>query len=155
MSSSASSSLTPEAIPTKPFGINMMIRNTKFKPGVSGNPGAKWKPGQSGNPTGKSKQRAHFEDAFKEALITEVSPGEAAKLLWEAARSKEAWAIQEVCRRFSPVTESLHMTHEVEDDRFDLSRPTVEEIQQFEAYIERATAQPDSVERGEGPTQPV
>ena len=96
-----------------------MTRNTRFKSGVSGNPGAKWKPGQSGNPAGKSQQRTRFEDAFNEALITEGSPEEAAKLLWESARGKEPWAIQEVCRRFSPVTESLHMTHEVENDRFD------------------------------------
>ena len=132
-----------------------MTPNSRFKSGVCGNPGAKWKPGQSGNPAGKSQQRTRFEDAFNEALITEGSPEEAAKLLWESARGKEPWAIQEVCRRFSPVTESLHMTHEVENDRFDLSRFTIDEIQQFEAYIERATAQPPSVERGAGPAQPV
>jgi len=132
-----------------------MTRNTRFKSGVSGNPAAKWKPGQSGNPAGKSKRRTLFDEAFNEALITEGSPQEAAKLLWESARGKEPWAIQEVCRRFSPVTESLHMTHEVENDRFDLSRLTIEEIQQFESYIERASAQPPPIERGEGPAQPA
>jgi hypothetical protein len=105
----------------------MMRKNTRFKSGVSGNAAAKWKPGQSGNPAGKSKRRTLFEDAFNEALITEGSPEEAAKLLWESARAKEPWAIQEVCRRFSPVTESLHLTHEVENERFDLSRLTIEE----------------------------
>ena len=43
-----------------------------------------------------------FEEAFKEAFTTEGSPEEAAKLLWEAARGKEPWAIQELCRRFAP-----------------------------------------------------
>ena len=123
-----------------------MTRNTRFKSGVSGNPAAKWKPGQSGTPAGKSKRRTLFEDAFNEALITEGSPEEAAKLLWEAARAKQPWASQEVSRRFSPVTESLQRTHEVENDAFDLSRLTIEEIQQLETYIERATAQPPSVE---------
>jgi hypothetical protein len=132
-----------------------MTRNNKFKPGVSGNPAAKWKPGQSGNPAGKSKRRTLFDEAFNEALITEGSPQEAAKLLWESARAKEPWAIQEVCRRFSPVTESLHMTHEVESDKFDLSRLTAEEIQQFEAYMERASAQPPPIESREGPAQPI
>jgi hypothetical protein len=37
-----------------------------------------------------------FEEAFNEALIAEGSPEEAAKLLWEVARGKEPWAIQEV-----------------------------------------------------------
>src|SRR6476646_9370598 len=128
-----------------------MTRDTRFKPGVSGNETAKWKAGQSGNAAGKSKRRAQFEDAFNEALITEGNPEEAAKLLWEAARSKEPWAIQELCRRFAPVTESLHMTHEVQNERFDLSRLTTEEILQFETYIERATAQPPSAEGREGP----
>ena len=127
-----------------------MTRNTRFKSGVSGNPGAQWKPGQSGNPAGKSKQRTRFEDAFNEALITEGNPEEAAKLLWEAARSKEPWAIQELCRRFSPVTESLHMTHEVQNERFDLSRLTTEEIQQFETFT-NGPRPASSVEGREGP----
>src|ERR1039458_5508009 len=75
-----------------------MKRDTKFKPGVSGNETARWGPGQSGNPAGKSKGRARFEEAFNEALITQGSAEEAAQLLWQAARGKEPWAIQEVCR---------------------------------------------------------
>ena len=66
-----------------------MKRDTKFKPGVSGNETAKWGPGQSGNPAGKSKGRARFEEAFNEALITQGSAEEAAQLLWQAARGKE------------------------------------------------------------------
>ena len=63
-----------------------MKRDTKFKPGVSGNETARWGPGQSGNPAGKSKGRARFEEAFNEALITQGSAEEAAQLLWQAAR---------------------------------------------------------------------
>jgi hypothetical protein len=46
------------------------------------------------------RPRFQHEEAFNEALTTEGSPEEAAKLLWEAARGKEPWAIQELCRRF-------------------------------------------------------
>ena len=74
--------------------INQMKSNGKFRPGVSGNPAARWKPGQSGNPAGKSRRRNEFEEAFNEALLTGGGPEEAAKLLWEAARGKEPWAIQ-------------------------------------------------------------
>ena len=115
----------------------------------------KWKPGQSGNPAGKSKRRALFEDAFNEALITQGSPAEAAQLLWEAARAKEPWAIQELCRRFAPQTQSLHLIHEKDDDKFDYSRLTDEQLQQLDALLEQAGAQPDSPERGESTPQPV
>jgi len=72
-----------------------MMRITKYRPGVSGNPAAKWKPGQSGNPVGKSKLRQQFEETFNEALITLGSPEEAADLLWDSVRKREPWAIQE------------------------------------------------------------
>ena len=72
-----------------------MKRTTRFKPGVSGNEVAKWKPGQSGNPSGKSKLRLQFEENFNQALVTQGSPEEAAQLLWEAARKREAWAIHQ------------------------------------------------------------
>ena len=110
-----------------------MKRDTRFQPGVSGNETAKWKPGQSGNRTGKSKRRAQFEETFNEALITEGSPQEAAKLLWESARSKEPWAIQELCRRFAPPTQSLQLIHEVENGTVDYSKLTDEQIKQLEA----------------------
>jgi len=75
-----------------------MKRRNQFEPGKSGNPGTAFKPGNehrwpsgvSGNPSGKSKGRGRFEETFNEALITEGSPEEAAKLLWEAARAKGA-----------------------------------------------------------------
>src|SRR5215472_12076858 len=92
-----------------------MKKNHKFQPGQSGNPATQFKPGNphrwtsgvSGNPAGSSKYRTRFEEAFNEALITEGSPQEAAKLLWEAARAKEPWAIQALCQRFSPQMQSL------------------------------------------------
>jgi hypothetical protein len=126
-----------------------MKRDTRFKPGVSGNEVAKWKTGQSGNPAGKSKGRAQFEEAFNEALITEGSAEEAAQLLWEAARGKEPWAIQELCRRFAPQTQSLQLIHEVEHG-FDYSKLTDEQIQGILAIIEQVAAQPVSLEGGEG-----
>ena len=133
----------------------MTMRNTRFKKGVSGNEAAKWKQGQSGNPAGKSKQRAQFEDAFNEALITQGGPEEAARLLWEAARSKEPWAIQELCRRFAPQTQSLQLLHEVHDDKFDYSKLTDEQLQQLDAILEKADAQPLSRECGESATKPT
>ncbi len=127
----------------------MTKRDTRFKPGISGNEVAKWRPGQSGNPAGKSKRRTQFEEAFNEALITEGSPEEAAELLWEAARSKEPWAIQELCRRFAPQTQSLHLIHEVDDDKFDYSKLTDDQIQQLDAILEQAGAQPQALEGGD------
>jgi hypothetical protein len=128
---------------------------TQFKLGVSGNDAAKWKPGQSGNPTGTSKRRVQFEDAFNEALLTEGGPEEAAKLLWEAARGKEAWAIQELCRRFAPQTQSLQLLHEVHDDKLDYSRLSDEQLLQLEAILDKAGAQPVSLECGEGAPKPA
>jgi hypothetical protein len=128
----------------------MTKRDTRFKPGITGNEVAKWKPGQSGNPAGKSKQRTQFEEAFNEALITHGSAEEAAQLLWQAARSKEAWAIQELCRRFAPQTQSLHLIHEVDNDKFDYSKLTDDQIQQLDAILEQAGAQPLPLADGEG-----
>ena len=128
-----------------------MKQDTRFKPGVSGNETVKWKAGQSGNPAGKSKRRAQFEETFNEALITEGSPEEAAKLLWEAARSREPWAIQELCRRFAPQTQSLRFIQEVEDERFDYSKLTDEQMQQLETIIEQAGVQSLSADDGKGP----
>jgi Family of unknown function (DUF5681) len=131
--------------------MEAMQRNTRFKPGISGNETAKWKPGQSGNPAGKSKRRAQFEEAFNEALITQGSPEEAVKLLWETARKGEPWAIQELCRRFAPQTESLRMIHEVNDETIDYSKLTDEQLHQLEALLDQACVRPTSVEGREGP----
>jgi len=132
-----------------------MKRNTRFKPGVSGNETAKWKPGQSGNPAGKSKWRVQFEEAFNEALITQGGPEEAAELLWKAARAGEPWAIQELCRRFAPQTESLRMIHEVNDETIDYSKLSDEQLHQLEAILAQSGRQSGPIACGEGPTQPV
>ena len=134
---------------------NMRKQDTRFKIGASGSEAAKWKPGQSGNPAGTSKRRVQFEEAFNEALLTEGGPEEAAKLLWEAARGKEAWAIPELCRRFAPQMQSLQVLHEVHDDKFDYSKLTDEQLQQLDAILEKAGAQPLSLECGESATKPA
>ena len=128
----------------------MTKRSTRFQRGISGNEAAKWKPGQSGNLAGKSKQRVQFEEAFNEALITQGGPEEAARLLWEAARSKEPWAIQELCRRFAPQTQSLHLIHEADNDRLEYSKFTDDQLQQLQSICEQAGAQPLSLAEGEG-----
>jgi hypothetical protein len=127
-----------------------MNRDTRFKQGISGNAAAKWRPGHSGNPAGKSRRRTQFEDAFNDALITEGSPEEAAKLLWEAARNKEPWALQEVCRRFAPETQSLQVIQEVEDATVDYTKLTNEQLQQLESILEQANVQSVRVEEGKG-----
>ena len=133
-----------------------MKRNgTKFKPGVSGNPAAKWRPGQSGNPSGKSKLRLEFEDSFNDALITQGSPEEAARLLWEAAREREPWAIQELCRRFAPEQHSLRLVHEVDDDEIDYTKFTDQQIQELEALLARAKVNPVAITGGKGEQKPV
>src|SRR5260370_1164862 len=120
----------------------MRKRDTRFKPGISGNETAKWKPGQSGNPAGVSRLRADFELAFTEALITAGNAEEAAQLLWAAARSKEPWAIQELCRRFAPETRSLRLVREVNHDGIDYSKLTDQQIEQLDAILEQASLQP-------------
>ena len=53
-------------------------------------------------------------------------------MLWASARAKEPWAIQELCRRFAPPTQSLHLIHEIEDDKFDYSKLTDDQLQQLQ-----------------------
>jgi len=132
-----------------------MNKSTRFRPGVSGNQATKWRPGQSGNSAGKSKYRAQFEEAFNEALLSQGGPEEAAQLLWQAARAKEAWAIQELCRRFAPQTQSLQLIHEENHDQLDYSQLSNEQLQQLDAIFQQATAQPLLPGQGEGPPQPV
>ncbi len=136
-----------------------MAKDNKFKPGVSGCPekqfktgnAYRWPRGVSGNPAGLPQTRLNFERAFNTALLGEGSPEEAAKLLWEAARKGEAWAIQNLCQRFAPQTQSLHLVHEVNNDAFDYSKLTDEQLKQLDAIMEQAGAQPLSPAEGEGP----
>ena len=117
-----------------------------FKPGNA----HRWTPGVSGNPSGQSKYRTQFETAFNEALITQGSPQEAAQLLWEAARAKEPWAIQNICQRFAPQTQSLKLTHEVNDDGIDYSKFSNEQIEQLDRILEQASIEPPASEGGDG-----
>ena len=128
-----------------------MIKDTKFRPGTSGCPEKqfragnrhRWPSGVSGNPAGVSRARLNFERQFHEALVNEGSVGEAAELLWKAARNGEAWAIQNLCQRFAPQAANLHVTHEVGDDGIDYSKLTDQQLEQLEAILERARDQTD------------
>jgi hypothetical protein len=137
-----------------------MTKGGKFTPGQSGNsatmfqPGNKhrWIAGVSGNPTGKSRYRAQFDEAFNQALITQGSAEEAAKLLWEAARAGEAWAVQNLCQRFAPQTQNLRLTHEVNHDEIDYAKLTDGQLEQLDALLEQAAVQSAATKGGEGPT---
>ncbi len=138
-----------------------MTKETKFRTGQSGNPATtfqhgnkhRWTAGVSGNPAGKSRYRVQFDEAFNQALITQGSPEEAAQLLWEAARAKEPWAIQNLCQRFAPQTQNLRLTHEVNHDEFDYSRLSDQQLAQLEALLDQAHVQPDIPDSGEGPAK--
>jgi hypothetical protein len=132
-----------------------MKRDTRFKPGISGNEAAKWLPGKSGNPAGKSKRRIQFEDAFTEALIAHGGPDEAAQLLWEAARNKEPWAIQDLCRRFAPETQSLRLVYQREEGQLDYDKLTDEQLDQLDIILQQAMDQPPARQSGEGTTEPT
>ena len=140
-----------------------MRKNTKFKPGVSGCPANqfkpgnrhRWMPGMSGNPAGIPQTRLTFEQAFNTALLTQGSPEEAAMLLWKAARNGEPWAIQNLCQRYAPQTQSLRLVHEVNNDTIDYSKLTNEQLEQLDAILEQACAQPVPREGGEGPASPA
>ena len=125
-----------------------MTNSTKFKSKESGNPATKFKPGnphrwqqgQSGNPDGISRSRLKFEETFYAALIEQGAPQEAASLLWQCARAQEPWAVQALLQRLAPQTQQIKLTHEVEDGHtIDYTRLTVEEIEQLERLLERAT----------------
>jgi hypothetical protein len=138
--------------------------NGSFKPGPdprrntaqtfrSGNE-HRWQAGTSGNPAGMPRTRVEFEQAFNAALLTEGSPEEAAELLWKAARAGEAWAIQNLCQRFAPQTQSLRLVHEKgSDDGIDYTKLSDEQIRQLESILEGV--QPIAVESGESPTEAV
>jgi hypothetical protein len=129
----------------------MTRSNTRFRHGVSGNETTKWKPGQSGNPAGKSKRRQQFEEQFNQALITQGSPEEAAQLLWEAARKREPWAIQELWRRFAPEAHSPRSEPEIESDGIDYTKFNDEQLRKIATII--AEADQAGVEDGAGEAQ--
>jgi len=89
-----------------------MPKDTKFKPGQSGNPKTtfkpgnplRWQPGQSGNPSGIARGRLQFEERLYSALLEQGAAEEVAALLWECARAREPWALQALLQRLAPQT---------------------------------------------------
>jgi len=138
-----------------------MATGARFKPGVSGCPekqfkpgnSHRWQPGMSGNPAGVPQSRLEFERAFNAALLREGSPEEAAHLLWKAARAGEAWAIQNICQRFAPQTQSLRMIHEVDHEEFDYTKLTDEQLDQLARIMEAARSEPEALESGKSPAK--
>ena len=129
-----------------------------WKPGQSANPARQWATGQSGNPLGYSKLRHAFNAAFAEALSSEGTPQEAAKLLWKAARAGEAWAVQNLCQRFSPMEAQLKITHERGSDGFDYRELSDGQLQQIREILETATVvdvtpEPPQLESGDSPAE--
>jgi len=129
-----------------------MKKDTRFKPGISGNQTTQWKPGQSGNPVGISKLRVDFERVFTEALVSQGTPDEAAQLLWAAARKGEPWAIRALCERFAPETHSLQILQEQNDEQLDYSKLSDEELNQLDALLLRASHQPTVSASRESPS---
>ena len=137
-----------------------MAKNTRFKPGQSGNPQTKfkagnrhrWQPGQSGNPAGIARSRLRFEETFYASLIEQGAAEEAASLLWECARQREPWAVQALLQRLAPETKQIKLTHGVNDEpTMDYTRLRDEELDQLEKLLERARIPTGSSENGEGP----
>jgi hypothetical protein len=140
-----------------------MAKDSKFKPGQSGNPDKKfkagnphqWQAGQSGNPSGIARNRLKFEDAFYAALIEQGAPEEAAALLWQCARAREPWAIQALLQRLAPPTQQIKLTQEADNaNTVDFTLLSDAELEQFEKLLKRATTPVAALESGEGQTQP-
>jgi hypothetical protein len=140
-----------------------MAKDTKFTPGQSGNPKTRfkpgnpnrWQPGQSGNPSGVARSRLQFEESFYTALIEQGTPIDAARLLWEAARAGEAWAVLALLQRVAPQTQQINLRHEVENGTaIDFTQFTDAEIEQMERLFERATTPVAAIESGERQTEP-
>jgi hypothetical protein len=99
--------------------------------------------------------RATFEAAFHAALLGEGDHDEAARMLWKAARAGESLAILALLQRLAPETKRLKLTHEVNDDGFDYSKLSEEQLRQLEAILDRAGVQPLGIESGESAAPPV
>lgn len=134
-----------------------MAKDTKYKPGRSGNPKTqfqpgnpyRWQPGQSGNPAGVARIRVEFEEALYRSLLEQGSPEEVSSLLWECARKHEPWAILALLQRAAPQTHQLKVTHDNEP-QIDYSRLTDSEIADLEKLFERARTPVAAPESGEG-----
>jgi len=140
-----------------------MSKDTKFKPGKSGNPKTRFKPGnqhrwqprQSGNPAGIARSRLQFEESFYAALLDRGSAEEVASLLWESARKREPWAIQAVLQRLAPESKQIKVTHGLQNETtIDYNRLGEEELKQLRGFLERATVPVRTSEGRAGPPQP-
>ena len=132
--------------------------------GVSGCPpekrtlvvGHQWRypKGVSGNPAGIPQRRREFEALFYAALMGQGSPDEAAKLLWEAARSKEPWAVTLLLQRIAPEASKLKVEVSHGQDEVDFSRLTNTELEAMERILERARPVA-AIESRAVPTEPA
>jgi hypothetical protein len=133
-------------------------KDTRFKPGQSGNPKTtfkagnryRWPPGQSGNPAGIARSRLRFEECFYSSLISQGAAEEAAALLWECARNREPWAVQALLQRLAPETKQIKLTHGEDDEpAIDYTQLSDEELAQLERIMERAKTPPAGGKDGE------
>jgi hypothetical protein len=140
-----------------------MAKDTRFKPGQSGNPQTqfqpgnrhRWQRGQSGNPAGIARSRLQFEESFYASLIAQGDAAEAASLLWACARRYEPWAVQALLQRLAPETKQIKLTHGANDEpSVDYTRLSSEELDQLEKLLERAKIPTGTGEGRESQTQP-
>jgi hypothetical protein len=149
----------------------MPREDSQWKPGQSACPAKilrpghqyRWPPGTSGNPRGVTKTQARFRELFVEALAGGGSDDELraraqelSDLAWKAARAGEPWGFQEIRGQLAPLIAAaqIKVTHEVnDDDGFDLSKLSVEDIEVMERILERA-APLAQIESGEGGEEP-
>jgi hypothetical protein len=135
------------------MATNSKIRDHagRFLPGHPIGAATRWKD-VSGNPAGRPRARLAFEEAFYAALMGQGSPEEAAELLWQAARNKEPWAIQNLLGRIAPQQAQLKITHEV-NDGFDFRKLSDSELAEIGRILERASGAPKQITGGTVPAR--
>jgi hypothetical protein len=114
-------------------------------------PGHQWRfpPGVSGNPHGIPKARHEFEQAFYAALIGQGNPEEAARLLCECARAKEAWAVQLLLQRLAPQDSKVRLEvskADGDDEGFNPGNLDPEQLDQLIRLMEIAAGEPPALE---------
>jgi hypothetical protein len=122
----------------------------RFLPGHDVGIQTRWRD-VSGNPPGNTAARRRFEQAFYASLLGEGSPKEAAKLLWDAARNREPWAISNLLGRIAPTESRLKITTQEETNgTYDLTQLNDQELEQFIQLASRArgAAQSELAVRG-------